>query len=202
MVLLSEAQTHLVASSKEMAAVIAQVGPPQIREPVGDPFSDLARSIVFQQLATSAATAIHGRVVEALGGAVKPSAVLEASDEALRGAGLSRSKIASLRDLAAKVAGGEVRLDDFERLTDDAIVERLVTVRGIGPWTAEMFLIFTMRRGDVWPVGDLAVRVGYARIFGLPEPPSQKELMPLGEMFRPYRTTAAWYCWQANTLPA
>lgn len=182
--------------------MIAQVGPPQIREPVGDPFSDLARSIVFQQLATSAATAIHGRMVEALGGAVEPAAILEASEEPLRAAGLSRSKIASLRDLATRVAGREVRLDDLERLTDDAIVERLVTVRGIGQWTAEMFLIFTMRRGDVWPVGDLAVRVGYARIFGLPEPPSQKELVPLGDPFRPYRTTAAWYCWQASRFPA
>lgn len=182
--------------------MIAQVGPPQIREPVGDPFSDLARSIVFQQLATGAATAIHGRMVEALGGAVEPAAILEASEEPLRAAGLSRSKIASLRDLATRVAGREVRLDDLERLTDDAIVERLVTVRGIGQWTAEMFLIFTMRRGDVWPVGDLAVRVGYARIFGLPEPPSQKELVPLGDPFRPYRTTAAWYCWQASRFPA
>ena len=186
-----------------MAKVIAQVGPPQIRGPAGDPFADLARSIVFQQLATSAATAIHGRMVEALrGGAVEPAAILEASEEALRAAGLSRSKIASLRALATRVAGREVRLDDLERLTDDAITRRLVTVRGIGPWTAEMFLIFTMRRGDVWPVGDLGVRVGYARIFGLSEPPTQKQLMPLGEPFRPYRTTAAWYCWQANTLPA
>ncbi len=185
-----------------MAKVIAQVGPPQIRGPAGDPFADLARSIVFQQLATGAATAIHGRVVEVLGGAVEPAAILEASEEALMAAGLSRSKIASLRDLATRVAGGEVRLGDLEPLTDDAITQRLVTVRGIGPWTAEMFLIFTMRRGDVWPVGDLGVRVGYARIFGLSEPPTQKELMPSGEPFRPYRTTAAWYCWQANTLPA
>jgi DNA-3-methyladenine glycosylase II len=113
-----------------------------------------------------------------------------------RGAGLSGSKTASLLDLAAKVDDGAVRLDRIGRLSDREVVEHLVAVRGIGPWTADMFLIFTLGRRDVWPVGDYGVRVGYSRAYGLAEVPSAKELEPLGDRFRPYRTLAAWYCWR------
>jgi 3-methyladenine DNA glycosylase/8-oxoguanine DNA glycosylase len=100
------------------------------------------------------------------------------------------------------VASGEVRLERIGRLSDEEVVEELVQVKGIGPWTAEMFLIFTLRRLDVWPVGDYGVRVGYARAYGLAETPTAKELMPLGDRFRPYRTVATWYCWRvAGTKP-
>jgi 3-methyladenine DNA glycosylase/8-oxoguanine DNA glycosylase len=115
----------------------------------------------------------------------------------LRAAGLSGAKAASIRDLAEKVLDGSVQLDRMNRLPDDEIVRELTLVRGIGPWTAEMFLIFQLGRLDVWPIGDFGIRKGYALLYGLTAPPSEKELEPLGEPFRPYRSVAAWYCWRA-----
>ncbi|MGH9153568.1 MAG: DNA-3-methyladenine glycosylase family protein, partial [Acidimicrobiales bacterium] len=112
-------------------------------------------------------------------------------------AGLSAAKAASVRDLAARVLDGTVRLQGMDRLGDDEIVERLCTVRGIGPWTAQMFLVFQLNRPDVWPVADLGVRAGYARIAGLAEPPPARDLVAAGERYRPWRTVAAWYCWRA-----
>jgi DNA-3-methyladenine glycosylase II len=131
------------------------------------------------------------------GGEATPEGVLALPDAAFRAAGLSASKTASIRDLAAKVAGGTVPLDTLDAYEDDQIVERLSQVRGIGPWTAEMFLIFQLNRMDVWPVDDLGVRKGYAAIHGLPEVPAPKSLSALGEIYRPWRTVAAWYCWRA-----
>ena len=162
-----------------------------------DPFYYLARAIVYQQLATAAARTIHGRFVEALGGEVTPAKVLRAREEKLRGAGLSGSKLAAVRDLASKVRSGQVDLSDLDDQADEEVTRRLTLVRGIGPWTAHMYLMFRMRRPDVWPVGDLGVRSGFAKIHALEEPPTQKELEPLGEAYRPWRSAAAWYCWRA-----
>ena len=117
--------------------------------------------------------------------------------EALRGAGLSGAKAASILDLATKVEEGLVELDRVARLPDDEVVRELVLVRGIGEWTAHMFLMFQLGRLDVWPTLDLGVRTGYARMFGLAEPPTSKELAPLGDRFRPYRSLVAWWCWRA-----
>ena len=159
------------------------------------------RSIVFQQLAGKAAAAIHGRFVAALEGPLTPENVLAAPEERLRAAGLSLNKLLSLRDLSAKVLDGTVPLDGLEDLDDDEIVARVSTVRGIGRWTVEMFLIFQLRRPDVWPVDDLGVRRGYAVIHGLPEWPKPKALAALGDAYRPFRTVAAWYCWRtADTI--
>jgi DNA-3-methyladenine glycosylase II len=179
-----------------MAAVVEQAGPCRIPRRNLTAFEALARSIVFQQLAGKAAATIHGRFRALVDGPLTPEAVLALPDDALRGAGLSAAKAASIRDLAAKVAGGEVPLDRLGRLDDEAIIEELVRVRGIGRWTAEMFLIFQLRRLDVWPVDDLGVRNGFALLYRLPERPSPKELMELGDRFRPYRSVAAWYCWR------
>jgi 3-methyladenine DNA glycosylase/8-oxoguanine DNA glycosylase len=126
-----------------------------------------------------------------------PAAVLAASDEMLRGAGLSASKVASIRDLAHRVDTGEVQLDRMSRLSDDEIVRELTLVRGIGRWTAHMFLMFQLGRLDVWPVGDYGVRKGYAAIYRLSELPTERALEALGDPFRPYRSVAAWYCWRA-----
>ena len=115
----------------------------------------------------------------------------------LRAVGLSGSKTASIRDLADKILSGEVKLARVGRLADDEIVEQLTRVRGIGRWTAEMFLMFQLGRLDVWPVDDLGVRKGYALIYGLAALPPPKELEVLGEVYRPYRSIAAWYCWRA-----
>ena len=161
------------------------------------------RAIVYQQLAGRAATAIHGRLVDAMDGDVRPEPLLALSDETMRAVGLSRNKMASLRDLAAKVLDGTVVLSTRGLATesDDDIVARLSKVRGIGPWTAEMFLLFQLRRLDVWPVGDLGVRRGYGLAWQVPTP-TARELQPLGEVFRPYRSVAAWYCWRAAELYA
>ena len=179
------------------AELVRRVGPVRLRPRAPDAFQILVRSIVYQQLAGKAAATIHGRVVEALDGVVSPEAVLAASEEALRGAGLSRSKLKAIRDLAEKSRSGEVPLDDLEDLDDEAVVERLTRVWGIGRWTAQMFLLFQLRRPDVWPVGDLGVRAGWARVHGREEPPSAGELEPLGEPYRPWRSAVAWYCWRA-----
>src|SRR5919201_5320207 len=162
-----------------------------------DYFTDLAETIVYQQLAGAAAAKIWSRVAALFPDGITPEAVTVIPDESFRGAGLSGNKTASVRDLATKVLDGTVPLEGIDRLRDDDIVDRLSAVRGIGRWTAEMFLIFQLRRLDVWPVDDYGVRKGYARAYGLAVLPSPKELAPLGERFRPYRTIAAWYCWRA-----
>ena len=166
----------------------------------GDHFNALARAIVYQQLAGRAAAAIHGRFLALFGGAPTPGAILATSEEKLRGAGLSNAKFLAIRDLARKTSDGTVPLERIEELADDEIVERVSSVRGIGRWTAEMFLIFELGRPDVWPVDDLAVRRGYAVIHGLPEWPKPKALQELGEVYRPYRTAAAWYCWRTTDV--
>lgn len=181
-----------------MARLVELAGPCRLREPHGDAFGALLRAIVFQQLAGRAATAIHARVVTLLDGHPTPERVLAAPEADLRAAGLSGAKVAAVTDLARKSLDGTVPLDDLDDLGDDELVERLSAVRGIGRWTAEMFLIFQLRRLDVWPVGDLAVRRGYGRAYRLDPPPTAAELGPLGERFRPYRTIAAWYLWQAS----
>jgi len=133
-------------------------------------------------------------------GELTPEAVLALPEEALRGAGLSGAKTASIRDLAAKVLDGTVILDGINRLSDEEIITRLVTVRGIGRWTAEMFLLFQLQRMDVWPVDDLAIRNGYALIHGLTVAPTARELVVLGDAYRPYRSVAAMYCYAAVHL--
>jgi DNA-3-methyladenine glycosylase II len=184
----------------QLAAFIDRAGPYERRggrTGEGDYFGSLASAIVFQQLAGRAAAAILRRVLEAIGGKMEPQAILAATPETLRGAGLSQNKMLALQDLAAKTLDGTVPLDGIEQLSDDEIVERLVTVRGIGRWTAEMFLLFELHRPDVWPVDDLGVRNGWALIHDLPKMPTPRELEPLGEPFHPYRSTVALYCWHA-----
>ena len=164
-------------------------------------FEALVRSITFQQLAGRAAAAIHGRLVALFDGTrMTPESVLAMPEVDIRSVGMSAAKTASIRDLAAKAIDGTVPLSGMSRLSDEEIVERLSAVRGIGRWTAEMFLMFQMARPDVWPVGDLGVRAGYALMHGLEVPPTPKELEPLGDPYRPYRSVAAWYCWQAVHL--
>jgi DNA-3-methyladenine glycosylase II len=186
-----------------IARLLAETGPPQLRRFPEPPFAAIVRAITYQQLAGAAAAAIHGRLVAALGGDVEPAALAALSDEALRAVGMSRNKVLSLRDLAAKVLDGTVVLSPrgLARQGDEEIITRLSTVRGIGRWTAEMFLLFQLRRLDVWPTGDLGVRRGYGLAWGIPMP-TAKQLEPLGEPFRPYRSVAAWYCWRAAELYA
>jgi DNA-3-methyladenine glycosylase II len=193
-----EPHRQLAAIDTKFAPVIKVIGPyaAKRRNPDGH-FGALVRSIVYQQLAGAAAAAIHGRFRLLVDGKLTPEAVLALPEEALAGAGLSGAKRASIRDLAAKVSDGTVPLQRISRLDDEAIIERLVTVRGIGRWTAEMFLLFQLGRMDVWPVDDLGVREGWRLIQGDVERPRPKALQAEGERYRPIRSVAAWYCWQA-----
>jgi DNA-3-methyladenine glycosylase II len=181
--------------------LVAEAGPARVRPSAESHFEALVRAIVYQQLAGAAAAAIHGRLIAALGGQVTPERLLSLPDEALRSAGLSRSKTASLQDLAAKIGDGTVVLDPagLRAESDAEVVARLSTVRGIGKWTAEMFLMFQLRRLDVWPTGDLGVRKGFGLAWGIPTP-TAKELEPLGDPYRPYRSVVAWYCWRAAEI--
>jgi DNA-3-methyladenine glycosylase II len=133
-------------------------------------------------------------------GRLTPEALQAVPDGDLKGAGLSTAKFASLRDLSAKVLDGTVVLDGSAWMSDEEIIARLNTVRGIGRWTAEMYLLFELRRLDVWPVDDLGVRQGYGLAWSLPRPPTPGELQPLGDRFRPYRSVVARYCWEAVAL--
>ncbi len=194
-----EAVEALARRDRVVAGLLERHGPPAIGRPAprGARFAALARSIVYQQLAGTAAASIHRRVVDELGGAVTPEAILATPAEELRACGLSGAKEAALRDLAAKVATGDVPLDRLARLDDDTVVAALTRVRGVGEWTAHMFLLFTLGRLDVWPTGDFGVRAGYAAAWGLDVPPPARALAREGDRFRPHRSLVAWYCWRA-----
>lgn len=197
------AAARLAEIDPVIARLVELAGLPKLRPPQESHYAALVRSVLYQQLAGAAAAAIHGRLIAALGGEVLPERLLALPDETLRDVGLSGNKAASLRDLSAKVLDGTVVLDPvgLRREPDDEVVARLSTVRGIGRWTAEMFLLFQLRRLDVWPTGDLGVRKGYGLAWGVPMP-SAKELEPLGDPYRPYRSVVAWYCWRATELYA
>jgi DNA-3-methyladenine glycosylase II len=181
--------------------LVAEVGPARVRPPAETHLATLVRAIVYQQLAGAAAAAIHGRLIAALDGEISAERLLALPTATLRSVGLSAAKAASLQDLAAKVLDGTVVLDPkgLRAESDAEVVARLSAVRGIGKWTAEMFLMFQLRRLDVWPTGDLGVRRGFGLAWGIPTP-TAKELEPLGDPYRPYRSVVAWYCWRAAEL--
>jgi DNA-3-methyladenine glycosylase II len=186
--------------------MVKEHGVPELRYRRGrrPHFAELARMICYQQLAGRAAAAISGRFEALFDGPPTPEAVLALPIETLRGVGLSGAKTASIRDLAEKVEAGLVELDRMGRLSDAVVVQELTLVRGIGEWTAQMFLMFQLGRLDVWPVLDLGVRMGHARLFGLAEPLTPKALEAEGDRFRPYRSIVAWYCWRSaeTVLPS
>ena len=188
---------HVLAADPAFARIVAAAGDFNPRPPQTDAFNALLQAIAYQQLAGRAAAAIHGRFLELYQEAPTPAAVLATSPEAIRACGMSTAKTLSILDLALRVRDGSVPLDRIEELGDAEIVERLVTVRGVGRWTAEMFLVFQLRRLDVWPVGDFAVRKGWGLIHGTPAP-TPKVLEGCGDPLRPYRTVAAWYCWRST----
>ena len=190
---------ELGARDEDLARLIELVGPPPSRRaiPVADRFERLATAILHQQLAGAAAATITRRVTERLDGSVTPSGLLSLPPGALRSCGVSGAKEAALLDLATRVDDGRLELARFARLEDAAVIEQLVEVRGIGRWTAEMFLMGALGRHDVWPVGDLGVRNGWALLKGEEDAPSPRDLEPRGEDLRPFRSSVAWYCWRA-----
>jgi 3-methyladenine DNA glycosylase/8-oxoguanine DNA glycosylase len=190
---------HLRSGDETLARVIDAVGPFRL-QPMGASsiFGALARAIVYQQLNGRAAAAIFARFCALFPG-TEPTAeqLLAISEDELRGAGLSRSKLLSLRDLAGKTVSGEIpTLAEIHSMADEAIIERLTTVRGIGRWTAEMLLIFRLGRPDVLPADDYGIRKGFARAYTQGELPARKEVEIYGIRWKPYRTVASWYLWR------
>lgn len=187
---------HLQNSDPILAKIIERVGPYRLatREPT---FETLARSIAFQQLSGKAAGTIFGRLKSAVGRKFTAAAFLKLSPEELRACGLSRQKIASLTDLAERVARREINFQRLVDLEDAQIVEVLSQVRGVGVWTAQMFLIFALERPNVMPLADLGVRNAVRIAYGLPELPNAAELAKLAEKWHPYCSAAAWYLWRS-----
>jgi DNA-3-methyladenine glycosylase II len=165
--------------------------------PVLDPFPALVRTITAQQISTKAAATIHGRLVACMADGVTPDALLTLTDAQFREAGLSRQKIGYLRDLAAKVRSGELPVGSLHELDDGAVIEAIVKVKGLGRWSAEMFLIFRLRRPDVLPVGDLGIVTAIQRLYGLRKKPKPERIVKIGDAWRPYRSVACWYLWRS-----
>lgn len=190
------ATKHLQTADPVMARIINRVGPYElaIRDPT---FETLARSITFQQLSGKAAGTIFARLRQAVGGRFTARAFLRLTPEELRACGLSRQKIASLTDLAERVARREIRFASLSALEDQAIIELLSQVRGVGVWTAQMFLIFALQRPNVMPLSDLGIRNAVRKAYGLAEMPTALELTNIAEKWHPYCSVASWYLWRS-----
>jgi len=202
----ADAERHLSRADRVLARIIRQVGPCTIRpRRTCPPYQSLVQAVAHQQLNGTAAQTILKRFIALFPGTKfpPPEAVLAASDEQLRSAGLSRAKTAAIKDIAHKTTTGHVPTRrEAARLSDEELVARLTEIRGVGPWTVEMFLIFTLGRRDVLPVGDYGVRCGFAKAYGWQELPTPKELLAEGERWRPYRSIASWYMWRVLDAPA
>ena len=190
-----------------ISALVGGIGPlggeARRRGRPGDAYGALVRSIVGQQLSTKAARTIYGRLADHFGGrAPTPEELLAADGETLRAVGLSRQKTSYLRDLASRVLDGTLELERLDGLPDDEIAARLVSVKGLGRWTADMFLMFHLGRPDVLPVGDLGIRRAVEKAYGLDQIPSAEQLRSLAEPWRPHRTLACLYLWKSLDEPS
>lgn len=187
---------HLTATDGRLAAIIKSVGTCRI-EMRKDPFQSLVQAIIYQQLAGSAADAIYGRFVKIYGRFPRPAQLLTTNDAKLRAAGLSRRKIEYLQDLAARVSDGRLKLAQLPKMTDEQVVEQLEQVKGIGRWTAEMFLIFCLGRPDVLPVGDLGLRRAMQKAYSLADLPSPEDMHSIAKPWKPYCSVGTWYMWKS-----
>jgi DNA-3-methyladenine glycosylase II len=202
----AKARKELAAADPTMAALIERIGKIDLatrlerrkEERPGDAYGALLRAIVGQQLSTKAARTIYLRVVDLFGGTTPtPEQLLEASEEDLRGCGLSGRKTEYVRDLAAHVLSGELELERLQELGDEEVIEEIVAVRGLGRWTAEMFLLFHLQRPDVLSGGDLGIRKAIQLEYGLGEMPAPARVIEIGEPWRPYRSLASLYLWES-----
>jgi DNA-3-methyladenine glycosylase II len=187
---------HLKKTDPTLRRIIEKVGPYRIgfREPT---FDTLVRSIVYQQLSGKVAIVIYNRLLEAAGSELTPEAVLKLKPAKLRAIGLSKQKSAYIRDLAQRTQAGSVSFDSIHQLSDEEVIEHLTAVKGIGVWTAHMFLIFALRRPDVLPTGDLGVRMAIRKAYELAELPKPAEIEEIARSWRPYCSVAAWYLWRS-----
>ena len=187
---------------ERIAVALARVGVPEARER-SHGFGSLARIVVGQQVSTRAAEAITARLVATLDGRLEPHCIAASGVDTLRGAGLSRQKVTYLKSLADAVLTGDLPLDELPLMSDDEVLDRITAVHGFGVWSAQMYLMFSLGRTDIWPVGDLAVRVGFGRLMGLSSRPTPGETGQLAEPFAPYRSSLALLCWHYYaTVPA
>jgi len=195
---------HLAQADRKLARIIKQVGPcPLAPRRGGAPWQALVRSVAYQQLNGTAAETIFNRFLSLFPGQKfpTPEQIVAAPEERLRSAGLSRAKAAAIKDIAAHVLRGVVPdRRGMKKLSDGEIIERLTVIRGVGPWTVEMLLMFTLGRPDVLPTTDYGVRSGFSLVYGLKDLPAPKDLLAHGERWRPYRTVASWYLWRAIDL--
>jgi 3-methyladenine DNA glycosylase/8-oxoguanine DNA glycosylase len=198
---LAAATAHLAERDECLKRLIAETVPFQMdQDPLQSPYEALLESIAYQSISGKAAATIYGRIkaLSATGRAPTPQEMLKLRKPALRKAGLSGAKVLAMKDLAQRTLDGVVpTLEQAEKLSDEELVERLVSVRGIGAWTVEMFLIFRLGRPDVLPIHDLGVKKGWSVAYGKKHMPKPKELLAFGERWRPYRTVASWYMWRA-----
>jgi len=200
---LSAARRELAASDPVMGKLIEQLGERSViqrrrGEPKPDAYGALLRTVVGQQLSSKAARTIYGRILEMFGGKTpSPEQILAASEQDLRGAGLSGRKVEYIRDLAAHVRSGELELDRLEELGDEEVIEEIVAVRGLGRWSAEMFLIFHLERPDVTSTGDLGLRRAMQVEYGLEELPGDQQFLEIAERWRPHRSLASIYLWES-----
>jgi 3-methyladenine DNA glycosylase/8-oxoguanine DNA glycosylase len=196
----AKALRELSLKDRKLAAVIEKAGPIKLQPTLRRPYEALVQAVVYQQLNGTAAATILGRVKALFGGKRFPSPgeLIAMPDERLRGAGLSGAKTRAVKDIAAKTLDGTVpTLGAAAKLSDDELIERLSTIRGVGRWTVEMLLIFNLGRTDVLPAEDYGVRKGFALAYQRSELPSPRDLRAYGERWKPHRTTAAWYMWRA-----
>lgn len=196
---ITDAIEHLSSVDSELAALIHRTGPvsasPRATE---DPFEALLRSIVYQQLSGKAAGTIHGRVLDRVGKPPSPHTILDIPEAELRACGLSRAKCAAIRDLAHHTVNGAIPTSRaMGDLDNAAIIERLTRVRGIGPWTVQMYLMFGLGRPDILPTTDLGIQKGIQKLYSLPELPKPADVEQTGAPWKPYRTIAAWYLWRS-----
>jgi 3-methyladenine DNA glycosylase/8-oxoguanine DNA glycosylase len=196
----ARARRVLLRRDPVLAAIIRRHGPCGLGAARDrfDHFEMLVRAIVFQQLSTKAATTIHSRLMGLMpGGRPTPAALAALDDARLRSVGISRQKGGYLKDLCLRVASGEVALDDLDAMADEEVIASLTRIKGIGRWTAEMFLIFRLQRPDVLPVGDLGILNAVQKAYRLRSSPKPARLVKLGEAWRPYRSIACWYLWRS-----
>ncbi len=192
----------LKIADPKLGAIIDQVGLcslDQVQHP-GNLLDSLARSIIYQQLSTKAATAIHQRFLQLYATGLSAEAILNTPDQTLRGVGLSRQKVCYLKDLAQTVLTDLPTLKELETLDDETIIQTLTKIKGIGRWTVQMLLIFRLHRWNVLPVDDLGIRSGIRRVYGFEELPDRKTIAQLGEAWKPYCTIASWYLWRSLEL--
>ena len=195
---IAHALDALASDHERIARALAQVGYPEERRR-DHSFATLARIIVGQQVSVAAAASITRKLVDTLGGDLTAASVLYSPEEDLRGAGLSRQKVSYMQSLATAEASGQLSLTTLPTLSDDDATAAITAIKGFGEWSAHMYLMFSLGRPDIWPVGDVAVREGFKRIQGLEDRPTAAQLKPLGEPYRPYRSALAMLCWRFCT---